>query len=114
MTDDVRNAETGVAQERHYSPESAILIAADEKSHRHYFHTPSGGVLSTPARDVEEARKRAADEYPDHGVEDFELITNLCRHGMPREAYSGCWSCTKEKLKRKQIAFKWFFGEVLP
>lgn len=100
---------------RQYPKNADIMIQADPKSHRHYFrHGDGDAVLSTPATDVEQARKLAADEFPSENLEAFELITDLCRHGKPRDGTIGCWSCTKERIEKRQQAARYLFGEVLP
>lgn len=112
MSDDVGSTE---GHTRQYPKNADLMIQADPKSHRHYFrHDDGNAILSTPATDVEQARQLAADEFPSERLEDFELITDLCRHGKPRDGVIGCWSCTEERIEKRQQAMEYFFESVLP
>jgi len=90
-----------------------ILIAADDRSHRHYFlHDTKDGtaIFSTPATDVEQAVLRALDEHPSASREDFRLITDFCPHGNPRISLYCCLDCRGERGERQRAGLNWLFG----
>lgn len=66
-----------MSADRTYPKNADIHLAAEEGSERFYFRTPTGGILSTPAMDAEQARELAADEYRGFGPEDFEQVEDF-------------------------------------
>jgi len=88
---------------------ASIVLAVRKDSHRHFF-VHEDGLFSTVAMDANQALELAVDEFPEDDREDFELVTDFCRHGRPKTNlgwHGECLDCRQERAERQRAGLRW-------